>query len=131
MQSARSGTRLSKVWGHSSVGRALDWQSRGRGFDPPWLHQYNSLQINNLQKVGGLCPHPMPFLSSYLSITRNNLKSIASQFVPSNHCNESLTNKLSFPGAFQSLMTLTKAAKVLILRVVQKTGAGYSKKLFN
>lgn len=26
-------------WGHSSAGRALDWQSRGQGFDPPWFHQ--------------------------------------------------------------------------------------------
>src|SRR5262249_23218291 len=26
-------------WGHSSVGRALEWHSRGRGFDSPWLHQ--------------------------------------------------------------------------------------------
>jgi hypothetical protein len=24
--------------GHSSVGRALEWHSRGRGFDSPWLH---------------------------------------------------------------------------------------------
>ena len=27
------------AWGHSSVGRALEWHSRGRGFDSPWLHQ--------------------------------------------------------------------------------------------
>jgi hypothetical protein len=27
------------VWGHSSVGRALEWHSRGQGFDSPWLHQ--------------------------------------------------------------------------------------------
>ena len=25
-------------WGHSSVGRALEWHSRGQGFDSPWLH---------------------------------------------------------------------------------------------
>ena len=25
--------------GHSSAGRALRWQRRGQGFDPPWLHQ--------------------------------------------------------------------------------------------
>ena len=24
--------------GHSSAGRALRWQRRGRGFEPPWLH---------------------------------------------------------------------------------------------
>src|SRR5437764_4467386 len=28
------------VWGHSSVGRALEWHSRGRGFDSPWLHHF-------------------------------------------------------------------------------------------
>ena len=26
------------AWGRSSAGRALDWQSRGQGFDPPRLH---------------------------------------------------------------------------------------------
>ena len=25
-------------WGYSSVGRALEWHSRGQGFDPPYLH---------------------------------------------------------------------------------------------
>ncbi len=25
--------------GHSSVGRAFEWHSKGRGFDSPWLHQ--------------------------------------------------------------------------------------------
>ncbi len=25
--------------GHSSVGRALEWHSRGQGFKSPWLHQ--------------------------------------------------------------------------------------------
>jgi hypothetical protein len=30
---------ISDSWrGHSSVGRALEWHSRGRGFDSPWLH---------------------------------------------------------------------------------------------
>lgn len=27
------------AWGHSSVGRALEWHSRGQGFDSPCLHQ--------------------------------------------------------------------------------------------
>ena len=31
--------RLRLPWGHSSAGRARDWQSRGRGFEPPWLHR--------------------------------------------------------------------------------------------
>src|SRR5271169_1739947 len=26
-------------WGYSSAGRALDWQSRGQGFESPYLHQ--------------------------------------------------------------------------------------------
>ena len=27
--------------GYSSVGRARDWQSRGQGFEPPYLHHVN------------------------------------------------------------------------------------------
>ena len=27
------------LWGYSSVGRALEWHSRGQGFDSPYLHQ--------------------------------------------------------------------------------------------
>ena len=27
-------------WGCSSTGRALEWHSRGKGFDPPHLHQH-------------------------------------------------------------------------------------------
>ena len=30
---------LATFWGRSSVGRTLDWQSRGQGFDSPRLHQ--------------------------------------------------------------------------------------------
>jgi hypothetical protein len=30
-------------WGHSSVGRALEWHSRGQRFDPAWLHHHPSL----------------------------------------------------------------------------------------
>jgi hypothetical protein len=29
-------------WGHSSVGRALEWHSRGQGFDSPWLHHHGT-----------------------------------------------------------------------------------------
>ena len=28
------------LWGCSSVGRALEWHSRGQGFDSPQLHQF-------------------------------------------------------------------------------------------
>jgi hypothetical protein len=28
-----------RYWGYSSVGRALEWHSRGQGFDSPYLHQ--------------------------------------------------------------------------------------------
>ena len=30
-------------WGRSSVGRALEWHSRGRGFDSHRLHQFNTV----------------------------------------------------------------------------------------
>ena len=29
-----------KSWGCSSIGRALAWHARGRGFEAPQLHQY-------------------------------------------------------------------------------------------
>jgi hypothetical protein len=35
----QQGSQRRAKWGHSSVGRALEWHSRGRGFDSPWLHQ--------------------------------------------------------------------------------------------
>ena len=28
-----------RSWGYSSVGRALEWHSRGQGFESPYLHQ--------------------------------------------------------------------------------------------
>jgi hypothetical protein len=34
-------------WGHSSVGRALEWHSRGRRFDSAWLHQIHHLNFPN------------------------------------------------------------------------------------
>src|ERR1700730_2683751 len=32
--------RRALTWGHSSGGTALEWHSRVRGFDSPWLHQF-------------------------------------------------------------------------------------------
>ena len=34
--------RAPRKRGYSSVGRALDWQSRGQGFESPYLHQLTS-----------------------------------------------------------------------------------------
>jgi putative endonuclease len=34
------------TWGCSSVGRALEWHSRGRGFDPLQLHQFSVLTMS-------------------------------------------------------------------------------------
>src|SRR6202035_5177857 len=42
LKEASSGAKFSppmSLWGHSSVGRALEWHSRGRRFDSDWLHQ--------------------------------------------------------------------------------------------
>ena len=39
------------LWGHSSVGRALEWHSRGQGSDSPCLHQkpyQKSLVLNSV-----------------------------------------------------------------------------------
>ena len=41
-------------WGHSSVGRALESHSRGRGFESPWLH----FLLNTLQDLGRNGPTP-------------------------------------------------------------------------
>lgn len=39
----RRGPNPANIWvrGHSSAGRALRWQRRGQGFDPPWLHHFS------------------------------------------------------------------------------------------
>ena len=42
------------AWGRSSAGRALDWQSRGQGFDPPRLHHSTSY---GLRIRGPFCYH--------------------------------------------------------------------------
>ena len=36
-------------WGCSSLGRALEWHSRGKGFDPPHLHHKKACRTNVLQ----------------------------------------------------------------------------------
>lgn len=43
-----------RTWGCSSFGRALEWHSRGRGFDSPHLHGYNPRISDNLVRVRGL-----------------------------------------------------------------------------
>ncbi len=42
------------IWGYSSVGRALEWHSRGRQFDPDYLHQISINKPPLLLKSGGL-----------------------------------------------------------------------------
>ncbi len=54
----RRASRTSR-WGHSSVGRALEWHSRGQGFDSPWLHQTSFVIIFHV--VTGCLSH-MGFL---------------------------------------------------------------------
>ena len=39
-------------WGYSSVGRALEWHSRGQGFDSPYLHQKGTIRTPLLQNSG-------------------------------------------------------------------------------
>ena len=38
-------------WGHSSVGRALEWHSRGRRFNSAWLHQPSADEVFNFGRV--------------------------------------------------------------------------------
>ena len=49
------------IWGRSSLGRALGWQSRGSQFDPDRLHQlgvWPSLvgRLDGVQEVAGSNP---------------------------------------------------------------------------
>ena len=52
------------MWGCSSAGRALEWHSRGREFDPRQLHQENQgvnrLPVNPFSFVQSFSPHPLP-----------------------------------------------------------------------
>ena len=36
--------RARAFWGYSSVGRALEWHSRGQGFDSPYLHHLQKMK---------------------------------------------------------------------------------------
>ena len=51
MFSSSYNPRYWKLRGHSSAGRALRWQRRGQGFDPPWLHQNRSNLEQNIDKL--------------------------------------------------------------------------------
>ncbi len=55
-----------EAWGHSSVGRALQWHCRGQGFDSPWLHQFLFVE---LMMMAALAP-PFSFFA-YRSIRRS------------------------------------------------------------
>ncbi len=44
--SAKYGIMI-KLWGHSSVGRAFEWHSKGLGFDSPCLHQNKKNRLNS------------------------------------------------------------------------------------
>ncbi len=47
-------------WGRSSAGRALEWHSRGRRFDPDRLHQkinnLDAIEILSVCKLSAFCP---------------------------------------------------------------------------
>ena len=70
------------AWGRSSAGRALDWQSRGQGFDPPRLHPRifknqkfasGSFYIRAISRSNCLCDFSKKFLhgSIYSRILMN------------------------------------------------------------
>ncbi len=48
---ARKKTDFSLLWGRSSVGRALEWHSRGRRFDPDRLHFVFQVLSRSLETV--------------------------------------------------------------------------------
>ena len=54
------------AWGCSSTGRAFDWQSKGRGFEPPQLHQiYNESDINYWNSHSYICSHLLFYCGHY------------------------------------------------------------------
>ena len=61
-------------WGYSSVGRALEWHSRGQGFDSPYLHQRFEPRLKANQKTGSTAQVPLPF-SLALTLPRSPLRS--------------------------------------------------------
>ena len=46
---------LLSTWGYSSVGRALEWHSRGRRFDPDYLHHESADFISGFRIFGVFC----------------------------------------------------------------------------
>src|SRR6185312_5538048 len=65
------------AWGHSSVGRALQWHCRGRRFDSDWLHQIE--QGLSWKRLGpcALCPLTSGTPLLFLLSTRGAPSSIA------------------------------------------------------
>ena len=61
-------------WGYSSVGRALEWHSRGQGFDSPYLHQRFELRLKAIQRTGSSAQMPLPF-SLARTLPRSPLRS--------------------------------------------------------
>ena len=57
----RVGRHDAPIGAASSAGRALRSQCRGRGFDPPAVHQTKRSRLNNLQQQG-LRTLPAPFV---------------------------------------------------------------------
>ena len=41
---------LVRLWGYSSVGRALAWHARGQQFDSAYLHQKFAVEIEEVKK---------------------------------------------------------------------------------
>ena len=56
---------ITKQWGCSSVGRALEWHSRGRRFDPDHLHHYQP-NSNHFRVRFFICPTKYTFLSYFI-----------------------------------------------------------------
>ena len=85
-------------WGHSSVGRAREWHSRGRGFDSPWLHQIYLIIRDNF-RVFYFYPCPDPTYAVALPAVRplcghpNRWKGLKAHFCQTARPNQALTEK--------------------------------------
>ena len=70
------------IWGRSSPGRALEWHSRGKGLDPPRLHQFQGFRA---------CSKPLFYIK-----LRVRLESINMQFEHAGYKDEELMTDYQF-----------------------------------
>ncbi len=75
------------VRGYSSDGRALEWHSRGRGFESHYLHYKKPLSLLGNQQIQGLFCVPKSLCAGGLGSTNSLMSGNCRQSVPELHKN--------------------------------------------